>query len=145
MDYSNNPLRAALIQQISRVSSLVEVHAAQAALRAWRQQHPEDWGILDAGEELSLLEDAYLEEASPAYQHPVRSEWQQLETRIIDARTVPAITAARRDLRQWVQQHPAEVSSGYLDTLFMLLEVVEDQVSESLPPSQAERELVRFA
>jgi len=131
MNYLNNPARAALIQQISRVKSLAEVHAAQTALRAWRQQHPEDWGILDAGEELSLLEDAYLEEASPDYQRPVRSEWQQLETRIIDARTVPAITAARRDLKRWIQQHPAEAQAEYLDVLFMLMEVVEAQITES--------------
>jgi len=131
MNYLNNPARAALIQQISRVKSLAEVHAAQSALRMWRQQHPEDWGILDAGEELSLLEDAYLEEASPTYQHLVRSEWQQLESCINDARTVPAITAARRDLKQWVQQHPEEVQAEYLDALFTLMEVVEAQITES--------------
>ena len=131
MDYSNNPARAALIQQISRVRSLAEVHAAQLALRVWRQQHPEDWGILDAGEELSLLEDAYLEDDSPPGQSPAWTEWQRLEYAVMGARTVSAITAARRDLKQWVQQHPEEVQAEYLEMMFLLLEVVENQIGES--------------
>jgi hypothetical protein len=145
MDYLNNPARAALIQQTSRVSSLAEVHAAQTALRVWRQQHPEDWGILDAGEELSLLEDAYLEDDSPPGQSPSWTEWQRLEYAVMGARTVPAIISARRDLKQWVQQRPEEVSSEYLDALFMLMEVVEEQVGESNTSASRERELVELA
>jgi hypothetical protein len=141
MDYRDDPEREILSRQMLSTNTFPEVRAAQAALRQWRIRYPNDFNILDAGEQLSLIEDALLEEASPTYQRPVRSEWQQLETRIIDARTVSAITAARRDLRQWVQQHPEEIQAEYLDTLFMLLEVVEDQVSESLSPVQAEREL----
>lgn len=65
MDFVNDPARASLVRQIRSEDTLFEVRAAQSALRRWRHQHPQDQGILDAGEELSLLEDALMEDDSP--------------------------------------------------------------------------------
>jgi len=95
MNYQDNPEREHLTRQILSADTLPEVHAAQAALRLWRERYPEDWGILDAGEQLSLIEDALLEDDSPPGQSPSWTEWQRLEYQVIGARTLPEITAAR--------------------------------------------------
>ena len=70
MDFVNDPARVHLIRQVRSVETLAEVRAAQAALRQWCQEHPQDHGILDAGEELSLLADALQEEDSPPGHSP---------------------------------------------------------------------------
>jgi hypothetical protein len=107
MDFRDDPSRTTLILQIRSADTLSEVHAAQLALREWRQQKPQDWGILDAGEELSLLEDALLEDDSPPGQSPSWTEWQRLEYQAMGVRTLPEIAVARHSLRQW-QEYPAE-------------------------------------
>lgn len=141
MDYRDDAQREILTRQILNADTLPEVRAAQAALRQWRIRHPDDFNILDAGEQLSLIEDALLEQAAPGYQPPVRTEWQRLETKIIDARTAPAITAARRDLRQWAALRSGEIEPAYLETLFLLLDVVEDQISPKPSAQSRKREL----
>jgi hypothetical protein len=95
MNYLDDPQRETVIAQMLNANTLPKVRAAQSVLRQWRIRYSDDFNILDAGEQLSLIEDALLE----------------------------------------------EVSSEYLDALFMLMEVVEEQVGECLPPVQAEREL----
>ena len=141
MGYRDDPQREILTRQILAADTLPEVRAAQAALRRWRTHYPNDFNILDAGEQLSLIENALLEQASPGYQPPVRTEWQRLETQVIDAWTVSAITVARRDLRQWAELHPDEIELAYLEILFLLLDVVEDQVSPKPLAQSREREL----
>ena len=58
---------------------LPEVEAAQAALCAWRQRCPNDWGILDGGEQLSHFHDAFLEGYIPFVKPASWTEWQWLE------------------------------------------------------------------
>lgn len=141
MDFLDDPARDVLILQILRAKTLPEVHAAQAALRQWRQHYPNDWGILDGGEELSLMEDALMEDDSPPGQLPSWTEWQKLEYLVIGARTVPEISAARCALRDWLKAPSEEIESGYVDTLFLLLEVVEEQVANAHPVEMRPREL----
>ena len=126
MDYLNNPERERLTRQILSAITLPEVHAAQEALRRWREQHPEDWGILDAGEQLSLIKDALLEDDSPPGQSPSWTEWQRLEYQVIGARSLAEIAAARPALRHWVEHHPGEADDELLEMLFLLLDVVEE-------------------
>ena len=146
MDYSNNPARLLLIQQINCADTLAEVHAAQDALRLWRHQHPEDLGIWDAGEELSLLEDALLEDDSPPGKSPSWTVWQQLEYEVMGAQTLPAIAAARHALHQWAERHPGETAPDLLESLFFLLDVVEDEQSGKRSSlGQSARELVSQA
>ena len=45
---------------------------------------------------------------------------------MIGARTLPEIAAARPALRQWVEHHPGEPDADLLETLFLLLDVVEE-------------------
>ena len=65
MDYMDDPEREILSRQMLSANTLPEVRAAQSALRQWRTHYPDDFNILDAGEQLSLIEDALLEEAKP--------------------------------------------------------------------------------
>ena len=129
MDYRNNPEREQLTRQILSADTLPEVHAATVALRSWRKRYPEDWGILDAGEQLSLIHDALLEDDSPPGQSPSWSEWQRLEYHAMGARTLPEIAPARLALRQW-EEHPAEPEKEEIvETLLLLLDVVEESLT----------------
>ena len=87
---------------------------------------------LDAGEELSLLEDALMEDDSPPGMSPSWTEWQRLEYQVMGARTLPNIHAARYALRHWVERHPEEAKDELVEMLFLLLEVVEERESKSL-------------
>lgn len=49
--------RERLTGQVLGATTLPEIHAARQALRAWIAAHPEDAGMSDAFEQLSLLED----------------------------------------------------------------------------------------
>ena len=141
MNFLNDPQREVLIRQALRARTLPEVHAAQTALRQWHVRYPDDWGILDAGEQLSLMEDALLEDDSPPGKSPSWTEWQQLEYEVIGARSLPEIRQARHALRQWMEQHPNEVKPDLLEMLFLLLDVVEEeQTGEGRSQSQRERE-----
>lgn len=46
-----------LLDQIDTARTLHDVHAARAALAAWLGAHPDDLGLRDGDEELSLLEE----------------------------------------------------------------------------------------
>lgn len=143
MDFMNDLARVNLIRQIRNVETLAEVRAAQSALRQWRQEHPQDQGILDAGEELSLLVDALLEDDSPPGQSPSWTEWQRLEYQVIGARSLPEIAAARPALRHWVEHHPGRPDADLLEMLFLLLDVVEEsQGGGALADKHDTRELV---
>jgi hypothetical protein len=50
--------RQILMEQILDATTISEVHAARQALRDWISAHPEDEGMSDTFEQLSLLEDA---------------------------------------------------------------------------------------
>ena len=146
MDYTDNPERELLTTQILCANSLPEVHAAQAALRRWRSRYPDDWGTLDAGEQLSLMEDVLLEDDSLPGTSPSWTEWQRLEYRVMGARTFPEVDAARRDLQDWIEHHPAEVKNEWLETLFLLLEVVEaGHAGDAFSDVRGEREPARLA
>ncbi len=141
MNFLSDPGRKILVEQILDVQTPQQVHDARAALRAWRERYPEDWGILDAGEELSHFEDA-VAAGEPLFGLPSSwTEWQRLEYKVMGARTLPAIQSARAALRQWAAQHPSEPEPGYLEMLFLLLDVVEEQQSgKSEPQARPERE-----
>ena len=143
MNFLDNPQREVLVRQILRARTLPEVHAAQTALRAWRVRYPDDWGILDAGEQVSLIQDALLEDDSLPGKSPSWTEWQRLEYEVMGARTLPAIAAARQALHQWAERHPGETKPDYLEALFFLLDVVEDEQSGKRSSlGQSARELV---
>ena len=142
MNYQDNPQREGLTRQILSATTLPEVHAAQEVLRRWREQHPEDWGILDAGEQLSLIEDALLEDDSPPGQSPSWTEWQRLEYQVIGARSLPEIAAVRPALHHWVEHHPGQPDAALLEMLFLMLDVVEESQGGGVPADKQEtREL----
>ncbi len=76
---------------------------------------------------MSLMEDALMEDDSPPGQSPSWTEWQKLEYLVMGARTVPEISAARCALSDWLEAPSEEIERGYIDTLFLLLDVVEEQ------------------
>ena len=49
--------RDRLTNQVLDSTTLPEIMAAQHALRAWIKQHPEDEGMRDGFEQLSLMQD----------------------------------------------------------------------------------------
>ncbi len=49
--------RELLTEQVLDATTLAEIHAARQALREWIKAHPEDEGMGDAFEQLSLLQD----------------------------------------------------------------------------------------
>ncbi len=57
--------RERLTNLVLDATTLTEIHLAQRLLRDWIKAHPEEEGMRDAFEELSLLEDIALEEAKP--------------------------------------------------------------------------------
>ena len=83
MPFLDNPQRETLITQILSARTLPEVEAAQAALCAWRQRYPNDWGILDGGEQLSHFHDTSLEDYVPFVKPPSWTEWQWLEYEVM--------------------------------------------------------------
>lgn len=145
MNHLDDPAREPLIHQILRADTLPEVHAAQAALRQWRQRYPDDSGIVDGGEQLSLMEDALMEDDSLPGQSPSWTEWQKLEYRVMGARTLPEISAARCALSDWLEAPSEEIESGYIDTLFLLLDVAEEQVANVPLVETPSRQLAVYA
>lgn len=145
MNYLDDPAREPLIRQILCADTLPEVHAAQTALRQWQQRYPDDSGIVDGGEQLSLIEDALLENDSPPGQSSSWTVWQRLEYLVMGARTLAEISAARCALIDWLEAPSEEIESGYLDTLFLLLDVVEEQVVDAPTVEMPARQLAVYA
>jgi len=54
---ANNPARKRLITQVLDATTLAEVSAATMALSQWMDAHPDDWGMADAFEQLSMMQD----------------------------------------------------------------------------------------
>jgi hypothetical protein len=57
MNADSAPARELLTEQVLDATTLPEIHAARQALRDWIKAHPEDEGMSDAFEQLSLMED----------------------------------------------------------------------------------------
>ena len=57
--------RERLTNQVLDATTLEDIHTARRTLRGWVEAHPEEEGMSDAFEQLSLLEDIALEEAKP--------------------------------------------------------------------------------
>ena len=57
--------RERLTNQVLDATTLAEIHIAHRLLRDWIEKYPEEEGMRDAFEQLSLLEDIALEEAKP--------------------------------------------------------------------------------
>lgn len=64
MSYAKNPERQRILNQALRARSLPEIEVATLELRQWVEAHPDDLGIVDAFEQLSLMEDCLREETS---------------------------------------------------------------------------------
>lgn len=57
--------RERLTNQVLDATTLQEIYAARLALKSWIENYPEEEGMGDAFEQLSLLEDIAQEEAKP--------------------------------------------------------------------------------
>ena len=64
--------RERLTNQVLDATTLEEIYSARNLLRDWISMYPEEEGMSDAFEQLSLLEDIALEEAKPAAE---RAAW----------------------------------------------------------------------
>ena len=141
MNFLDDPRREPLINQILSARTLPEVEAAQVALRAWHQRYPDDWGILDGGEQLSHFHDALLEGYVP-FSKPVSwTEWQWVECQAMGARTLPDIHDSRHALTEWTERHSDETMPETLETLFLLLDVVEEQIGRDGQESNGTRDV----
>jgi hypothetical protein len=57
MRYSQNAERQRILLQALDATTLCEIDEATRELKRWVQSHPDDLGIVDAFEQLSLMED----------------------------------------------------------------------------------------
>lgn len=57
MKYATDPERKRVLTQTLDARTLPEIEAATQALRAWVRQNPDDIGIVEAFEGLSLMRD----------------------------------------------------------------------------------------
>ncbi len=57
MGHADNPERKRVLYQALSARTRLEIDAATHALRLWVAEHPDDLGIVDAFEQLSLLEE----------------------------------------------------------------------------------------
>ena len=64
--------RERLTNQVLDATTLEEIYSARNLLRDWIAKYPNEEGMSDAFEQLSLLEDIALEEAKPAAE---RAAW----------------------------------------------------------------------
>ena len=60
--------REQIIDEVLSARSPEECEKAKDLIIAWMQQHPRDFGILDAGEQVAMIMDGYAQEASVARQ-----------------------------------------------------------------------------
>jgi hypothetical protein len=64
MRYSEMPERQHILTQALDATTLSEIETATRELKQWVAAHPDDLGIVDAFEQLSLMEDIAHEKAS---------------------------------------------------------------------------------
>ena len=57
MNYINDPKRKLLISQVLSATTMPEIEEAIHALQEWVREHPDDRGIVDGFEQLSLMQD----------------------------------------------------------------------------------------
>lgn len=57
MNYRDNPERKRVLHQALRARTLADIANATCELKTWVNAHPDDIGIVDAFEQLSLMED----------------------------------------------------------------------------------------
>ena len=128
--------RSQLINQVLDATTLPQVKAAQRALSAWIKDHPEEQGMRDGFEQLSLMEDIAEMEAAGllAEEQPPDlaacdphqgRKW--LVSQVAKATTLPEIAAARTALRQWATAHPQDNIQRDLDHLALLLDLAQEQ------------------
>lgn len=76
MNYSQNPERQRVLRQSLRARTLPEIETAAHELKQWIMEHPDDLGIVDAFEQLSMMEEIASEQGtseSPATLSPIVS------------------------------------------------------------------------
>ena len=70
---TRDPARHRLLDQLANAMTRDEIVAARSAQRAWLTANPNDFGVLEAGEDLAYAEEALAEEGrEPA--EPVHGE-----------------------------------------------------------------------
>ena len=135
MNRADDPARNLLIRQILSARELPDVLAAMEALRQWMREHPDDQGMRDGFEQLSLMQDIHeWRVANP-------EEWaaeQEAERRVIaahqperdrmlrdalGARTAAQLDWAEQALFQWAADYPEDVgrSLGIVEALEQVL------------------------
>ena len=147
MDFINDPARKRLITQMFSANTLAETNAAIEALKQWRREHPEDFGILDGGEILSHLKD-YEEwklanpEEYEAQQEAERCaiaahqpERDRMLREALGARTGAQLDRAKQELFQWAADYPEDVGRelGILEALEQVLTRREALASQEEP------------
>lgn len=121
MDLANDPARKRLITQRSSVNTLAEANAAIEALKQWRREHSDDFGILDGGEMLSHFKDyeewklanpEEYEAQQEAERRAIAAHQPERDRMLRDARgarTAAQLDRAERELFQWAADHPEDV------------------------------------
>ena len=147
MDLMNDPARKRLITQIFSAHTLTEADIAIEALKQWRQEHPEDFGILDGGELLSHLKDyeewklanpKEWEAQQEAERQAIAAHQPERERMLRDvrgARTAAQLDRAEQALFQWNADYPEDTGRelGILEALEQVLTRREALASQEEP------------
>lgn len=62
---AGDPARRRLLEQMATATTLEEIDAGRRAQRAWLILNPDDFGVLEAGEDLTHAEEALVVEVAP--------------------------------------------------------------------------------
>lgn len=109
--------REALVTQVLSARTLPQITAAEQALTRWLQQHPEETGLEDGFEQLSMLKDcAEWLETNPEEAMSVRAR-QHVRDLVYDARSTPECAEAREALYQCVRDFPDDDMTSELQFL----------------------------
>lgn len=122
-----NPEREELITQVLSARTLPEIASAEQSLRHWLEQHPEDVGLEDAFEQLSMLQDCaeWLAE-NPAEAERVESA-RRVSAQVYRAQTLGEIAPARGALDRWRRDHPDD---DRLNTEALFLDLLEEALTD---------------
>lgn len=147
MNRADDPVRNRVIRQALSARELPDVLAATEALRQWMQEHPDDQGMRDGFEQLSLLQDIHeWRAANPeewaaeqeAERQAIAAHAPERERMLRDARgarTAAELDRAEQALFQWNADHPEDMGRelGILEALEQVLTRREALASQEEP------------
>lgn len=129
-----NAEREELITQVLSARALSEIASAEQALSRWLEQHPEDVGLEDAFEQLSLLRDCAEWLAENPTEAEMAESTRRVRAQVYRAQTLGEIASARESVNEWQRTYP---SNDRLKTEALFLDMLEDALTDGTQDGSA--------